>query len=75
MKTRPASAQPTPTHHFTNFTEISYGKTRNSYDFSVKCLPLLNLPKSKDPLCSPVRFAPNGRKWAANDPDFQFFRP
>ena len=32
MKTQPANPQPTPTHHFTNFTEISYGKTRNSYD-------------------------------------------
>ena len=26
MKTRPASALPTPTDHFTNFTEISYEK-------------------------------------------------
>ena len=32
MKTQPAKPHPTPTDHFTNFTEISYEKTRNSYD-------------------------------------------
>ena len=58
MKTPPASAHPTPTDHFTNFTEISYGKTRDSYDFS-------EVPRTTPrPPCSPVRFAPNGRKWA-----------
>ncbi len=34
MKTPKASAHPTSIDHFTNFTEISYEKTRNSYDFS-----------------------------------------
>ena len=34
MKTPIASAHPTSIDHFTNFTEISYEKTRNSYDFS-----------------------------------------
>ena len=69
MKTRPASALPTPTDHFTNFTEISYGKTRNSYDFS-------EVPRTtpRPPLlASPVR--PERAEMGANDPDFQFFRP
>ena len=34
MKTQPANPHTTATDHFTNFTEISYEKTRNSYDFS-----------------------------------------
>ena len=34
METQPVSAFPTPTDRFTNFTEISYEKTRDSYDFS-----------------------------------------
>ena len=33
METQPLNAHP-PIDHFTNFTEISYEKTRNSYDFS-----------------------------------------
>lgn len=40
MKTPPANPHPTPTDHFTNFTEIATEK-RASATTSVKCLPLL----------------------------------
>ena len=58
MKTRPASALPTPTDHFTNFTEISYEK------HATATTSLKYRAQPHVPLCSPVRFAPNGRKWA-----------
>ena len=32
MEAGPVNPQFTPIGHFTNFTEISYEKTRNSYD-------------------------------------------
>ena len=67
MKTQPSNPHPTPTHHFTNFIEISYEKTRNSYD-QCEVPPATHLRSSPaevdEPplLASPVR--PNGRKWA-----------
>ena len=69
MNTQPANPHPTPTDHCTNFTEISYEKTRNRYDFS-------EVPRTTPrprPLASPVR--PERAEMGANDPDFRFFRP
>ena len=87
MKTQPANPQPTPTNHFTNFTEISYEKTRNSYDqceappLATSVRPALQSvrpePKSKDPIPPSARQSgsPEWAEMGRNDPDFQFFRP
>ena len=61
MNTPPVTTQPTPTDHFTNFTEISYKKTRNSYDFSEVPHGSPHPSLSADPV--PCRIE-NDRKWA-----------
>ena len=62
MEPQPANAQPSPRDHFTNFTEISYEKTRNSYDFSEVPHGSPYPSLSADPV--PCRIDGNDRKWA-----------
>ncbi len=71
MEIQPASAQPAPTDHFTNFTEISYEKTRNSYD-QCEVPPATHLRSSH---CLPVRSRAEWMEMGGNDPYFRFFRP
>ncbi len=77
MKTQPANPHPTPTDHFTNFTEISYEKTRNSYD-QCEVPPATHLRSSCRSRRTPFARQSGSPEWmemGRNDPDSQFFRP
>ena len=65
----PATDASRSSGHFTNFTEINYEK------YATATTSLKYRAQPHVPLCSPVRFAPNGRKWAQMTRISSFFAP